>query len=161
MRKALSAPFLLFLLLASATAQQAIYRCGNEYTNTATEEQMKNCKLVSGGNITIIQNAKPAPKASGAARSAPDAAASRPDAAQRQRDADSRSILESELKRSESRLAELTQEYNGGEPEKHGDETRNFQKYLDRVADLKANIARTQSDIEGIKRELSRLPANR
>ena len=108
-----------------------------------------------------IQNAKPAPKASGGARAAPDTAASRPDAAQRQRDADSRSILESELKRSEARLAELAQEYNGGEPEKRGDETRNYQKYQDRVADLKANMARTQSDIEGIKRELGRLPGNR
>ena len=161
MKKVLLASFCAFFLLPPLGAQERIYRCGNEYTNTATEEQAKNCKLVSGGNITIIQNAKPAPKASGAARAVPEAAASRPDSAQRQRDSDSRAILDSELKRSEARLAELTQEYNGGEPEKHGDESRNFQKYLDRVADLKANMARTQSDIEGIKRELSRLPASR
>ena len=84
MKKVLLASFFTFLLLPPVGAQERIYRCGNEYTNTVTDEQAKNCKLVSGGNITIIQSAKPAPKASAAARATPDAAASRPDAAQRQ-----------------------------------------------------------------------------
>ena len=35
-------------------------------------------------------------------------------------------------------------------------ETKNHQKYLDRVAEMKANIARNDSDIAGIKRELGR-----
>ena len=37
-----------------------------------------------------------------------------------------------------------------------GPEHRNHQKYLDRVASLKSSIARTESDIQGIKRELGR-----
>ena len=146
-----------FGLLQPAGAQDnAIYRCGNEYTNTATAEQMKNCKLVTGGNVTIMQSAKPAPKASGSAKPSDSA----PLAAQRQRDSDSRAILESELKKTQTRLDELNKEYNNGEPEKRGDESKNYQKYQDRVAELKANIARAQSDIEGLAREISRLPVN-
>ena len=56
--------FLLIPLLAAASstaswAQDRIFRCGNEYTNTVTVAEAKNCKLVSGGNITVVQSAKP------------------------------------------------------------------------------------------------------
>ena len=147
--------FPLFVLAASMGAAHAaderIYRCGNEYTNTVTEAQAKNCKLITGGNVTVIQAAKPpAPKpaASGQKADTPD---------QRAKESDARLILDSELKRAESRQAELLKEYNNGEPERLGPEARNNQKYLDRVAALKAAIARNDSDIAGIKRELSRL----
>jgi hypothetical protein len=76
---------------------------------------------------------------------------------QRARDSDARGILESELRKAEARQAELLREYNNGEPEKRGDEARNYQKYLDRVTELKAGIARNDSDIAGIKRELGRM----
>jgi hypothetical protein len=76
---------------------------------------------------------------------------------QRARDADARVILESELKKAEARQAELLKEFNNGEPEKLGPEHRNHQKYLDRVAELKAGIARNENDIAGIKRELGRV----
>src|SRR6185295_16956390 len=75
---------------------------------------------------------------------------------QRARDADARAILEAELKKAETRQAELVKEYNNGEPEKLGPEHRNEQKYLDRIAELKASIARNENDIAGIKRELGR-----
>jgi hypothetical protein len=75
---------------------------------------------------------------------------------QRSRDSNARAILEAELKKAETRQAELVKEYNNGEPEKVGPEHRNYQKYLDRVAELKASIARTDNDIAGIKRELGR-----
>lgn len=151
------------VLVPAAAQDSAIYRCGNEYTNTATAEQMKNCKLVTGGNVTVVQSPKVASKASGSTRAAAtEGSAARQDAAvQRQRDNDSRTILESELKKTQVRLDELNKEYNNGEPEKRGDESRNYQKYLDRVAEIKASIARAQSDIEGITRELARLPVNR
>jgi predicted nucleic acid-binding Zn-ribbon protein len=64
--------------------------------------------------------------------------------------------LEAELRREEERLAELRKEYNNGEPERLGNE-RNYQKYLDRVADLKTSIARKEGDIAAIKRELAKL----
>lgn len=136
-------------------AQDRIYRCGNEYTNTITEAQAKECKVVSGGNVTVVQ----APKNTGAVRLASSSAnAPRVDAGdQRGRDSDSRLILESELKKAESRQADLLKEFNNGEPEKLGPETRNHQKYLDRVAELRAAISRNESDIAGIRRELGRV----
>jgi len=51
----------------------------------------------------------------------------------------------------------LLKEYNNGEPEKQGMESRNHQKYLDRVAEIKANLLRNESDIAGIRRELGRV----
>ena len=68
-----------------------------------------------------------------------------------------RQVLERELREAEAKLAELQKEYAGGTPERRGDE-RNYQKYLDRVADLKASISRQEADIGAIKRELSKLP---
>jgi hypothetical protein len=70
-------------------------------------------------------------------------------------------VLETELKKAEERQAQLLKEYNNGEPEKQGSEARNYQKYLDRVAEMKAEITRNESDIAGIRREIGRLPATR
>jgi hypothetical protein len=77
---------------------------------------------------------------------------------QRARDSDSRAILEAELRKAELKLAEQQKEFNNGEPEKQGIEGRNHQRYLDRVAELKESIARHESDIAGLKREIARLP---
>ncbi len=159
------------LLLASAVntawAQQ-IYRCVDtqggttEYINNVKDAQNRNCKQVSGGNVTVVQ---PTPLArSPVVQAAPASTPSRPridgSPEQRSRDSDARVILEAELKKSEARLAEQLKEYNNGEPEKQGIEGRNYQRYLDRVAELKESIARHQSDIAGLKREISRLPAS-
>ena len=149
-------PIALLSLATAAWAQDRIYRCGNEYTNTVTESQAKGCKLVSGGNVTVVQAHKPNANRVAAATQP----AQRVDTGdQRAKDSDSRLILESELKKSEARQQELIKEYNNGEPEKLGPETRNPQKYVERVAELKASISRNERDIEGIRRELSRLPA--
>jgi hypothetical protein len=147
----------LFLLLAAligldAYAQDRIYRCGNEYTNIVTRAQEKTCTLITTGNVTVV----PAEKASGAKIARP---AVRQDApAQRAKDVESRTILEAELKKAQTQLAEIKQEYQGGEPEKLGPETRNYQKYLDRKAELKARLDRTEADIVSLRREIGRLP---
>ncbi len=153
-------PFAAFAFLTGASAQTAIYRCGNSYTNDKAEAAAKNCKLVEGGNVTVVQGTR----VSGASKpvslaTAPQGAASpqRVDSAdQKARDADARAILEAELKKAEARQAELLKEYNNGEPEKIGPEHKNYQKYLDRVADLKAAIDRNDKDIAGLRRELGR-----
>jgi hypothetical protein len=147
-------PLLAGMVGATSWAQDRIYRCGNEYTNTVSEAQAKNCKLVAGGNVTVVPASR---SSSNRAGNAPSAGPRIDSADQRAKDSDSRLILESELKKAEARKAELLKEYNNGEPEKLGPETRNHQKYLDRVAELKASIARNESDIDGIRRELSRL----
>jgi hypothetical protein len=153
----------------SAVAQQ-VYRCASsnggvpEYINNAKDAQNRNCKVVEGGNVTVVQGTavqgQRAPVR--VAATTTPASTTRSDAGpeQRARDSDSRVILESELKKAEARLAEQQKEYNNGEPEKQGIEGRNYQRYLDRVADLKDSIARNQSDIAGLKREIARLPAS-
>lgn len=139
-----------------AQAQSRIYRCGNEYTNTVPPGQ-KGCKLIEGGNVTVVQ--APRPSESVRLATANQAISRIQTEQQRQRDVDARLILESELRRAEGRQAELLKEYNNGEPEKMGPEFRNHQKYLDRVADLKASIERNESDLSGLRRELDRLPS--
>ena len=156
MKFVLLIPLVATLTATASWAQDRIYRCGNEYTNTVSEAQAKNCKLISGGNVTVVQGQKPNPNRVSSA-SQPSQRVDAGD--QRAKDSDSRLILESELKKAEARQAELLKEYNNGEPEKLGPEHRNHQKYLDRIAELKANIARNQSDMDGIRRELSRVPA--
>lgn len=153
---------LLLALCASAQAQDRIYRCGNAYTNTVTQEQAKKCKLLEGGNVTVVQGTRPAKAASAA--SAPSAPGSGPRvnaAEQKSRDSDARLILQSELEKAEERQAALLKEYNNGVPEKRGDEARNDPRYLDRVVELKAKLARNESDMAGIRRELERLPADK
>ena len=159
-------PLAVLALAGNGFAQTRIYRCGNTYTNNASEAQAKGCKPLEGGNITVVEGTRvnPPPHANGTrVASAPQSGASqRIDAeGQRARDAEARGILESELKKAETRQAELAKEYNNGEPEMLGPEHRNQQKYLDRIAELKSNIARTENDIAGIKRELARLPASK
>lgn len=146
-----------------AQAQERIYRCGNEYTNTVSQAQAKGCKLVEGGNVTVVQGTRgaksTAPKAASAAAGATGGGPRVETAEQKARDSDARLILQSELKKAEARQIELAKEYNNGEPDKRGDEVRNHQKYLDRVAELKASLARNESDMAGIRRELARVPA--
>jgi hypothetical protein len=150
-------PLAALWLATGAMAQERIYRCGNEYTNTVTEAQAKDCKLISGGNVTVVQAIKPPPATRVASATQPGQRVDAGD--QRAKDSDAKLILESELKKAEARQAELLKEYNNGEPERLGSETRNNQKYLDRVAEIKANMARNDSDIAGIRRELGRAPA--
>jgi hypothetical protein len=121
--------------------------------------QTKGCKLVEGGNVTVVQGIRPSKAATPNAAPNAASASARVDASdQKSRDSDARLILQAELKKAQARQEELLKEYNNGEPEKRGDESRNHKKYLDRVAELKANLARNESDMAGIKRELSRQP---
>lgn len=153
------------LCAPAAWSQDRIYRCGNEYTNNATQAKERGCKLVEGGNVTVLQGSRPAAASSGGSAGASGASASsspanapRVGAAdQRARDADARAILESELSKAETRLAELRKEYNDGSPQRTALELRNPQGYIERTAELKASVARAEADVAGIKRELSRL----
>lgn len=163
MKYALLIPLAATFFVANCFSQERIYRCGNEYTNTVPSAQTRGCKLMEGSNVTVVQGTRPgasAPARAAPATSATPAAGKRVDAAeQKSRDSDARQILESELKKAQARQAELLKEYNNGEPEKQGGEARNHQKYLDRVAELKASLERIESDIAGIRRELGRVPA--
>ena len=153
-------------VVAQTPASAVVYRCpGNPvlYTDaiSAKEAKDKNCKVLDGAPITVIQGPKPRVAASGSPSPSPAAGPSgtRVDPVdQRARDSDSRLILDAELKREEERLAVMKTEFSNGQPERRGDE-KNYQKFLDRVGDMKSAIARKESDIAAIKRELIKLSA--
>jgi hypothetical protein len=159
----------MYMLAPEAWAQAAerlVYRCPGPpvlYTDAITPQEAKerNCRTIEGVPVTVIQAPRPRQTASAPAPAA--AAAARPadakvdPAAQRARDSDARRILGDELRSEEQRLAEMRREFNNGEPERRGDE-RNFQRYLDRVAEMKAALARKESDVAALQRELAKLP---
>jgi hypothetical protein len=155
-------PLALFALnTADATAQTRIWRCGmSSYTNDEAQAKSQGCKLVEGGNVTIVQGTRVnGPAKTVSVAKAPNSE-SRIDAGeQKARDNEARAILETELKKSQARLADLQKEYNGGQPEMLGPEHRNYAKYQERTASLKADIERTQNDIDGLQRELARTGA--
>lgn len=186
-RTASAVLFLLGLSAAlSAQAQQAVYRCGQEYTNAPREPAL--CEPLAPQAITVISGTRPTPSPSAAAAAvpaplptavprrrtptepgalAPELAGQprtpavpgrTPDVQQSERDAQARTILTQELDKARAQLAQLVQSYNQGEPEKWAAETRNHQKYLDRVADMRAAIERTERDIDSLQRELARRP---
>jgi hypothetical protein len=139
---------LTWMLGGVARAQDKIYRCGNEYTNTPPQDSTVKCTVIGQTSVTVVPAVK--------VPSQTTAQAPRSDA-QRSKDADARFILEAELRKAQARQAELVKEYNNGEPEKAASETRNFQRYADRVAEMKANIQRNDADIASIQREIARI----
>jgi hypothetical protein len=140
-------------------AVDVTYKCPNHvYSNTisAKEAKDKGCTVLDNAPITVIQGPKPRAAVSGASSGS---SANRVDPAeQRARDADARRILEAELRREEDQLAAMKTEYNNGQPDRQGNEIKNFQKYLDRVAEMKAAIERKEGDVAALKRELSKYP---
>ncbi len=136
-----------------------MYRCpGNDYKNTITakEAERLGCKRIEGAPVTIIQMTKP--RAATAVPAASGGNTVRVDpVAQRARDSDARRILEGELRAEEEKLAAMQKDFNNGQPERQGDE-KNFQKYLDRVNEMRAAIARKQTDIAALQREIKKLP---
>lgn len=161
-----SKSLLLLALLGSAGAPALadIFRCGGsggvppEYINNAKDAQTRGCKAMQGGNVTVVQGTAVQKASVRVASVSPSGSRTDGSAEQKVRDSDSRGILEAELKKAEVRLTEQQKEYNNGEPEKQGIEARNYQRYLDRVGEMKDGISRNQSDIAGLKREISRLP---
>ncbi|MFZ5520897.1 MAG: hypothetical protein ACOZD0_06800 [Pseudomonadota bacterium] len=151
------------VVLAAAGSTQAqderqVYRCpGNLYTDALSvkEAAAKGCKTLEGAPVTVVQSPRRSAAPAAAAPGARNEARVEP-TEQRNRDAESRRILEAELAKEEQALAQLQKDYNNGEPERRGDE-RNFQKYLDRVNEMKAAIERKQADIAALKREIAKL----
>ena len=160
-------PFRCAVMLLAFTAMPALgadtpdssvmYRCpGNDYKNTITakEAEKLGCKRIEGAPVTVIQMTKPRASTG----TVPAASGARVDpVAQRARDTDARRILEGELRSEEEKLAVMQKEFNNGQPERQGDE-KNFQKYLDRVDQMRAAIARKEIDIAALQREIKKLP---
>jgi hypothetical protein len=155
------------LALCSAAAAQAqdkpVYRCPGPpvlYTDAMSPQEARDkaCRTIEGAPITIVPATKPRASAAASGPAGRSGDSNRVDPTeQRARDGDARRILNEELRREEDKLAQLRRDFNNGEPDRNGDE-RNYQKYLDRVAEMKAAIARKEADIAAIKREVGKLP---
>ena len=153
---------------AQETTSKPVYRCPGPpvlYTDAISQQEAreKGCRGIEGAPVTIVQGQRPRTGAAATPANSASGTASRPadqrvdPAAQRARDADARRILGDELRREEERLDVMQREFNKGEPERRGDE-RNYQKYQDRVAEMRAAILRKEADIAAIKREMAKLP---
>ncbi|MFG6414763.1 hypothetical protein ACG02S_12725 [Roseateles sp. DC23W] len=158
----LLAPLLVAASLG-AQAQGTVYRCPGPpvlYTDalSAKEAIDKGCRTIEGSPITVVQAPRPRAAAAPATEGA-RGADSRVDAGQqRVRDDERRRVLQAELRQAEDRLASAQKEFNNGQGERRGDE-RNYQKYLDRMAELKDSIARYEADVQALKREINKLPS--
>lgn len=141
--------------------EKPVYRCpGNLYTDalSAKEAHDKGCKTLDGAPITVIQSVVPRGSAS-VGRTGTTAAPAGSEKVstddQKARDADAKRILEAELKKEEDALAALQKEFNNGQPERRGDE-RNYQKYQDRVNEMKDSLTRKEADVAALRRELAK-----
>ena len=76
--------------------------------------------------------------------------------AQRNRENGRRAVLEDELRAEEAKCAVLRTELGNGEPERLGSE-RNYAKYQARVAQMKEDLARCESNTTALKNELSKI----
>lgn len=150
---------LLFLVIVlPAYAQSEVYLCvdanGNrEYKNTGATKGCKRIDLPGVSTVPVMPKKPP----TGQTASAKPADFPRVnDTIQKARDSDRKQILQDEMRAEEQKLAEIRREYNNGEPERRGDE-RNYAKYQERSATLKDDLARTEKNVEALKRELGNL----
>ena len=111
---------------------------------SAKEAETRGCEALEGAPVTVIQR----PAARGRQRRRPrrrPRAPGRSSASTRRRSARATATRGASSRpscgREEEQLGRLQKEYNNGEPERQGDE-KNYQKYLDRVAEMKAGIER-------------------
>lgn len=157
--------FLLLGLPLCAWAQQAVFRCGQEYTNAPTDAS--RCERVAPQAITVIAGTRvqatstaspatsPAPQSTVSVSPLP--AASAP---QQQRDDMARHILHTELVQARERHANLLQDYKKIQTERHAEDAGELQKHQQRMAHLQAAIDRSQRDIDSLEREIARRPAS-
>lgn len=149
------------LLLAATTAQAQIYRCTDatghkEYTDRKKGGNCVALDLPPAAIAAPPRESMPRARAPAAAATAPAAFPRVNSAEQRARDADRRQILTDELNAEMQKLGELRREFNNGEPERRGDE-RNYAKYQERVANLRDGIARSEQNVEALKREIANI----
>ncbi|ODV40700.1 hypothetical protein AWV79_05270 [Cupriavidus sp. UYMMa02A] len=151
------------LLAACAWSQLAqaqssdVYVCAGpngvpEYRNGSAGKGCKRLNLPDVVSVPGGRTAAPAKAATAATTGFPRV----DNATQKSRDSERRNVLEQELQAEDAKLATLRAEYNNGQPERQGNE-RNYQKYLDRTAALRDDIARSEANAASLRRELSNL----
>lgn len=157
LKRATSVAF--FILTASLTilalghtslglASDAVYKCGDTFTNDAAQAKREKCQLLEGGAVVTIPSASQQkavtvtkPKTQKITQTAPLRSA-----AQQARDHDSKAIIQSELKKTEAHLIDLRRQYAG----------LSSQQDLQLKLEVKQKIARAEADVVSLKRELER-----
>ena len=161
MKRQLSIMLLVASTMTAVHAQTEIFLCDDghgskTYQNTGAS---KGCKRVDLPGITTIPGLprKPAVVTAAAKQSSSPSDFPKVDSGtQKVRDNDRKQILLDEMRTEEQKLTDLKKEFNGGEPERRGDE-RNYAKYQERVATLKDEVGRTEKNIDALKREIGNL----
>jgi len=152
---------LLAIALSSATTAagaDTLYKCTDEsgvvlYTNQ--KRAAKNCTILS--RELPISTFTPPPKSAPSQRTATPGNFPRVDGdTQRGRDHDRRKILEQEFNTETQNLEKARKALAEGEATRLGDE-KSYQKYLDRVQELRDGVALHERNIEALKRELANL----
>ncbi len=148
------------VLLAPVAQAQNIFLCVDANgRRELTDSYKSGCKALDvPGSISAPAQSRPpgnarAPRAA-APVSTPTDFPKVDNAQQRARDNDRREILAEELRQEQARLAQLNAEFKGGEPDRLGNE-RNYAKYQERVASLRDSVARSERNIEALKREMA------
>lgn len=142
---------------AAHAAEPTIYRCGNTYTNQPVPGG--GCRPVTQAAVTVVEGLRVSPSPS--TPSVLPASGTQVDKTeQQQRNAQAAVVLQHELQRAQARHAELLRAWNQGEPERLPDERRQPQKYQARVQALQDAVLRSQADVAGLERELTRLNAS-
>ena len=149
--------FLFLVLLPASIAAWAdtLYKCVDSagvvlYTNQ--KGGGKNCTVLSQDKAVSTYSApKPTPRAA-----TPGDFPRVSEDAQRGRDNDRRKILEQEVTAEQSKLDQARKDLAEGEMTRQGNE-KNYQKYLDRVQQLKDGVALHERNLEALRRELSNL----
>lgn len=130
-----------------------LYKCVDGTGAVLYTNQKGNAK-----NCTVLSHELPVTTVSTPARSAPQATPGnfpRVDGdTQRGRDNDRRKILEQELDTEQQNLDKAKKALAEGEASRLGDE-KSYQKYLDRVQDLRNDVALHERNIDALKRELA------
>lgn len=146
-------------LALPVTAQETIYRCGQEYTNSP--KSRTDCvRIQAAPAVTVIEGTRPSVGAFAARttwaegtglvpsqRTKVDPLREQP-AAQRERDVQARAILLQELAQARQQQVQLQQVLKDSETAKQADKTPT----------VKAALERTQRDIDSLQRELARRP---
>ncbi|MGH8722080.1 MAG: DUF4124 domain-containing protein [Burkholderiales bacterium] len=144
---------------AQASQEITIWSCRDKdgrthVTNLPEDTSGKDCRIVQQTRVQVV----PAPAQSNGkpARAAPGSfpredSQARASARERQRE-----ILEAELEREQSSLAQARQELEEQESVRYGDE-RNYARVLERLQKYKDALELHQKNVESLRRELTNL----
>ena len=140
----------------ASSEPQGIYRCGNVYTNQP--DPIANCQMLLESRVTVIEGTHvQGPQAVSPVISSSANSVKVDSTEQHQRDKQAQAVLQAELQKTQRQYTELLREWNNGKPQRHADEQLDPQKFHDRMEKLRTDLQRTEADMAGLQRELSRL----